>query len=168
MKLGTIIAFSVALAMPAAIRAQGDMGFSQDYDANGVNLVIDNAHEGGLVAIFISLNGDGRTDLGVISLDLEAPVLLAFDTATMLGTYNLRIPVDTRALARMGLTVYLQAVSISVDDAQPDQGFPIRISEQVEISFGGKVGPANPGADPGENDHEEKIEKKDGPGRDDH
>ena len=171
MKLGTIIAFSVALALPAAIRAQGDMGFSQDYDAYGVDLIIDNAYEGGLVAIFLSVSGDGRTDFGVFSLDLEAPVLLAFDTATVLGTYNLRIPVDTQALARMGLTVYLQAVSISGHDAQPDQELPIRISEQVEIGFGGKVGPENPGADPGqndgENDHEEETEKKSEPGGDD-
>ena len=71
----------------------------------------------------------------------------------------------------MGLTVYLQAGSISGHDAQPDQELQIRISEQVEIGFGGKVGPENPDADPGqndgENDHEEETEKKSEPGGDD-
>ena len=142
MKLGTIVAFSMALALPATINAQ-EMSFSQSWDASGVNFRIDDAYEGGQVAIFMSLD-TGRTDLGILSLDLHAPVLLAYDTSTMLGTYDLRIWVDTQALADMGLTVYLQAVSLGSEqdaqsnqgDPQPGQGLPIQISEQVEIDFG--------------------------------
>ncbi len=134
MKLGTIVAFSMALALPATITAQ-EMSFSSSYDATGVNFSITDAYDGGHVAIFMSLDGDGWTDLGILGLNLGAPVLLAFDEATALGTYDLRIWVDTQALVDMGLTVYLQAVSVDHDDPRPDQGLPIRISEQVEVDF---------------------------------
>ena len=156
MKLGTIVAFSMALALPATINAQGDVIFSQSFDATGVNLTISDAHASGQVAIFMSTDGDDSwTDLGILRLNLSAPVLLAYDEASALGTYNLRIWVDTQALVDMGLTVYLQAVSVGHEDAQPDQGLPIRISEQVEIDFGAeqKQDPQSPKGEPKNRDN---------------
>lgn len=163
MKLGTI-AFSVALALPTTLCAQGDMRLQQSFDSTGVDIAIDSAYEGRQVAIFVSFAGDGWTDLGGgFGLRLQAPVLLAYDRASMLGTYHLRVPVDTQALANMGLKVYLQAVSVDDWNQRPDQGLQIRISDPVEIDFGAAKQPnQNQGSsEPRDPDHEERTDSPD-------
>ena len=45
---------------------------------------------------------------------------------------------------------------------QPDQGLPIRISEQIEIAFGGRrADPGIPSAEPMDRDHVEETDDDD-------
>ena len=160
MKLTSTVAISMALAFPPAIQAQqdeGDLAMACRVDAGGVDVMIRGGDSHGNLAVLVSLDGTGKTllpeSVGSREIHLGAPVwVLALAEADATGCYDLRIPVNTQALADLGLTVFVQTVGVkrsSSDETENESGGPIalRISNRLELDFAAEVEKAGGGAD---------------------
>ena len=147
MKLQAILAFSLTLALPAALQAQvDDMEINYRIDPTGIALKIDGGYSNGSFAILISEDGDGTTELGELdsrSLSLGSPTVLIADKLNGRGEYYVHFQFDPQALADAGLKVYLQAVALNdavfgdVDeDVDPgDAAGTLRISSRLDLDF---------------------------------
>ena len=158
MKLETIFAISMALAIPSAITAQNDSvenergtaSLTFGIDESGIDFAVTGGYADGTTVLLVSL---GQTDegnglqipagLGGGEINLDSPMfVLAVGQADEEGNYHLPLSLDTQALANAGLTVYVQALSINSSDwpdvpAEPTETgpAPILISSVATVDF---------------------------------
>ena len=155
MRLTSIVALSMALAFPPALGAQqveGELDLACQVDASGVVLTIRGGASRGNVALLVSLDGKGTTRLpesaGGGKISLGAPIwVLSFAEAEASGCYELRIPLDTQALADQELTVFVQGIGISFEQ-ESGGAVGIRISNRLEVDFAREAEDEQGGAEP--------------------
>ena len=159
MKLTTISAITLALATPAAIQAQdesgtevqrrvgtagGDMNLSFYLDDTGIDIRVDNPHVNGTIAILVSTEIGSQQlpeAFGGGELGIGSPMwLLAFEPSA--DDYHLPLALDIKALAALGIKVYVQAVSFNNSDWEDrpvefgeEGAVPARISEVMTVDF---------------------------------